>query len=367
MSPRRTPAATLCVLALLSMLLVGCAPREEIARAEREGAQTGYDKGWRDGVAEGYNAAFGPAEDEAYARKLEELYGAGKYQLAGPPTAVAIVGFFALGFLLQWLVLLGLRQAGLGDIDGIVLTERFTKVVTTALILVVVCGCDPVNDAWHSSYDQYYPAGQKDGKQAGEQRGRADGEKKGIEEAVTAAQTGSAWQLYLRLAVCGLLVGLIVGLSAQYITLWWCHDAASANVPSLLVPGIKSSRAFQMSEQSRELKCQHHEQIARIDRDADEKIARIKIEHDAWVGEMQDRGDCEAERHSQILERAKKDLAAVIASPCANAARSSKRRFLRAACPSCRLQLRFMPHVVRDHIKCRGCGSRITLTELALR
>jgi hypothetical protein len=115
-------------------MISGCTSQQAIEKARERGAKAGREEGRRAGEVAGFNTAADAAEKEAYRDMLNQLYLSGEFRRKPLYTIVVLVGFFALGFGLQWGTFYALRRVGnLRDIDYMVLPEEMNDVGLTDL------------------------------------------------------------------------------------------------------------------------------------------------------------------------------------------------------------------------------------------
>ncbi|MGH9418443.1 MAG: hypothetical protein ACRD3J_00600, partial [Thermoanaerobaculia bacterium] len=235
----------LAILAAALLSLLNCTSPQAIANASANGAIAGRDAGQKAGEAAGFSAAFPRARDSSYTDTLRSLYAIGEFRRLPVFTAIAVGGGLLAGFIVQYVVLYFARRWGMfTDIDRIVLPRHFTQanleyfdssdqrrrshigiwapfILATSLFLTN--GCNEEEKAWKQAYDANYAAAYQEGSRTGELRGRVQGGTVGDVKAREAAHSGQAWQLYLQLSLSGLVAGVVMGLSLQYVILFRCR------------------------------------------------------------------------------------------------------------------------------------------------
>jgi hypothetical protein len=191
----------ICLLAFSGAIasLTGCDSHRVIEEARTRGAETGRDEGRRTGDATGFKDGYNAGRDDAFKETYGGLYSSGRYKVNGFLAYVAVLGSFALGFGLQWIMFFLPRRLGLLlDIDRILLRPEISKVdlaaviaspqkgqkqppisagALLALLLVLpISGCKSrEQEAWREGYDANHSAAFLEGWQEGAARGRRVG------------------------------------------------------------------------------------------------------------------------------------------------------------------------------------------------
>lgn len=361
---------------------------EMIANRHQRGAEVGRQEGKRAGEAEGFSASFASAEKEAYGETLEELYQSREFRRVPLYTAGVMIGFFILGFILQWIVLYVPRRAGyLRDIDWIVLPKEMTQVdlydlssplpmeskrlkppsagttLILLLILLPMIGCKSwEEDAWQHGYEANRSAAYQEGWREAAPRGEKEGKERGKAEAEHAAQTGRAWQLYTTPAFLALMFGIIVGLAVQYTVLWCCNDAG--RVPEMVtvafVPAMKHSLAYSILESRRKLLLWWEQEKSRLAAAYQLKAAQIQAVHDAIGRKLKVMTSLEELTQSRLLDLAQQELAKVVSDAEQKSRTNAKRT---VACPHCGKTIAYPRKKVGKFVTCpsANCGRPIHL------
>lgn len=93
--------------------------------AQQRGAEAGKNDGQRAGELDGFRTGFREAEARSYRNTLSELYSSRDYSRPVFIELAVMLGFFVLGYALQYCIFYLLRAPGfLSDIDWIVLTPE---------------------------------------------------------------------------------------------------------------------------------------------------------------------------------------------------------------------------------------------------
>jgi RNA polymerase-binding transcription factor DksA len=325
-------------------------PFEVIESARQRGAQAGREEGRRAGEAEGFTGAFHTAENEAYRKTINELYQSREYRRIPLFTIAVVIGFFIVGFLLQWIVFYVPRRIGfLRDIDWIVLPKEMNRVdwddivprrlTGTMLILFLttlpLIGCkNPEQEAWQQGYDANRQAAYQEGRQEGVPRGEKEGEEQGRTAAQRAARTGRAWQLYSTPTILALMFGAIVGIAVQYTTLACCKDAG--RLPELVtmafVPAMKHSLAYAVLASRRKLLLWREEEMRRQAAANDLRRAHMHAVHDFVVRKLKAMTALEELTQARILDLARQEMSKIVSEAEQRALPPVKRA---VACPYC--------------------------------
>jgi hypothetical protein len=361
---------------------------EMIANTHKQGAEVGREEGRRAGEAEGFAASFTSAEKEAYRETIEELYQSHQFERISLYTVGVVMGFFIVGFLLQWIAFYVPRRAGyLRDIDWIVLPKDMTQVdlydlsvpipteskrlkppsTGTTLVLLLsllpMIGCKSrEEDAWQQGYDASRNAAYQEGWREGAPRGEKEGKERGKAEAEHAAQTGRAWQLYTTPAFLALMFGIIVGIAVQYTVLACCNDAG--RVPELVtvafVPAMKHSVTYTILEGRRKLLIWWEQEKSRLATANQLKAAQIQAIHDVIVRKLKVMAALEELTQARLLDLAREELSKVVSHAEQKARTTSKRA---VACPHCGKTIAYPHKMAGKTVNCPyvNCGRPIYL------
>lgn len=328
----------LLVFLIAVIALVRCTPRNEIEAARYRGQMAGLQDGTSAGDADGFAYAFPKSRSEAYSSTLNTLYETHQFRRKPLLTAAALVVSFAIGFLLQYLLLYLMRRWGVPDIDRIVLPRDLTEVKfnkihpaakkrrvrpqpTSLLMLLVVTSsflsrCEnDVEKAYKISYDANYAAAYPNGFVQGDTRGREEGTAAGNAAAHKAAQNGEAWQLYSRLAASALAAGLVIGLGLQYAILLGCRRSGRLNQLQtvLLVPAMRRSLAYVIFENCRKLELEKKVALQRVHADSAVKKAELEAAYESNRRRIIAAASIEEISSARLVEFADEEFSRIIA------------------------------------------------------
>jgi predicted RNA-binding Zn-ribbon protein involved in translation (DUF1610 family) len=361
---------------------------EMLTNTHQLGAKVGREEGERAGEAEGFAASFDNAEKETYRETIDELYESRQFQRIPLYTVGIVMGFFILGYALQWIALYVPRRAGyLRDIDWIILPKDMTQVdlndlsvplptgsnrfkppsggmmLLFLLTLLPMIGCKSRNEeAWQQGYDANRSAAYQEGWRKGSPRGEKEGQERGKAEAEHAAQTGRAWRLYKTPAFLALMFGIIVGLAVQYTVLACCNDAG--RVPEMVtvasVPAMKHSLAYSILEGRRKLLIWWEQEIRRQTAAKDAQVAHIQAVHDVVVRKLKAMTSLEELTQERLLDLARQEMSKVVSDAEQKAPTSEK---FTVACPHCGKAVGYLREKAGKTLKCpyAKCGRPIHL------
>lgn len=319
----------------------GCTSYQNLENARSRGAQAGNNEGRRAGEAEGFSTTAKAAQKEAYQETVTQLYSSGDY-LESPSSNVAVFYCFAvLGFGLQWIFFYIPRRVGyLLDIDWIVLPDAMTEIDLTdfsadqmnptpwippsagpslivLLMLLPAIGCTgSEKSAWQEGYDANYRSAYHAGWQDGAARGKKEGQELGKVAAQSAATTGHAWQFYATNALWGLTVGVIVGVSAQYIILLRCR--ITGRVAELwmvtFIPAFKRSVAYSILERRRALILWWNEEVEKLAATKKLKARQMRSIQEVIEQKLRAIASLKGFSQSRLIDIAQHELARIVSA-----------------------------------------------------
>jgi hypothetical protein len=353
-------------------------PVEVMESARQRGAQVGREEGRRAGETEGFATAFNTGENETYRETINEHYQSHNYQRIPAYTLAVVIGFFILGFGLQWIILYIPRRIGyLRDIDWIILPKEMTQVdlkdigsvrrtgmkLMLLLTLLTIIGCkNPEQVSWQQGYDANRSVAYQEGWREGASRGKKEGEERGRVEAQQAALTGRAWQLYTTPAFLALTFGAIVGLAVQYTILACCNDAR--RLPELVtvafVPAMKSSLAYSVLESRRKLLIWWEQEMGRLTAAKELRVAHIQTMHDVIVRKLNAMTALEELTQARLLDVARQELSIIVLDAEQKTLTPVRHT---VSCPHCKKMIRYPRKKAGKTVNCPyvKCGQPIDL------
>jgi hypothetical protein len=180
-----------------------------------------------------------------------------------------------------------------------------------AMLIASMSACaSRVENAWGSAYDANFAASYHSGwDNAGE--GEIESARlHGVDEARADFRSATVWSLYYPLAVYSLTAGVVIGIVGQYAAVLHCRwkEEISDFTASLLIPGIRHSRAYSMLEMITQSKHQIRElQILR-----QIKAWQVATVKQIVTDKLRATGDIDAQAQANFLKRALRELDRIV-------------------------------------------------------
>ena len=317
-------------------------------KRELERAPLDNQHGVTAGDLDGYNEAFGRAEEQAYNRTIHELEAEGKCNRVPAYDILIFCAWFGVGFLIQYAASYLLRKFDLlHDVDTIVLPDslkRITAALLVALSLVSLTGCGD-SIAYRDGYEQ--------GKQGGYDRGSKEGERQGVIDAKRDGEAGIAWRIYRTPMTVGLIFGLVLGVGFQFILLICCHDASRvAQFPiTTFVPGVKSSFCYSIIARKRRIMVDLDLELDRMEAMKTQQVAQIETVREVIHQKIRAAQTIDELSQSRFVDLANQEFAKIIANADALIRPRTKKPF-RCICPHCGGTIAFAEQAASKVIKC---------------
>lgn len=188
---------------------------------------------------------------------------------------------------------------------------QYLWIVCFALHITSTTGCTSTETKiWESAYDSNFSAAYWDGwNKANESELRSAGQY-GEEKAKEDLANATVWSLYYPLALSSLAVGIIVGLSGQYLAIFYCRwkQEISEFPALLLIPSFRSSRAFPTLE----MISKSRYRIREIQILKQIKAWQIATIQQVFTDKLRAGNALDAESQAALLKRAMRDLDRIV-------------------------------------------------------